>query len=316
MLLWGCKSSRSLVSYLAILDVSDSSGHLRHYQTHELGQLNHTLPAAWHWRSLLRTCEHGVGLRLGNLKCWCTSSSWDKGLITSSCPVLEECSAWIFAELTSHVDREFNMGVEESWFSLPGPSRQRSYTVKFLRLPWHLPQYLLNAVFLFWMPCHLCHINWTLSLRFVPRDSALQGIDTARATHKGTVVWASLACLVSAWVQTFYPGIMQAHLQLEKEDSPLCALRSAPVLMCTFMCCRGTALRKLGDGISWAFGDAWQEPEVNPGAKKPSDPSPSPAPSARSPTKWRCATFSVLPISSTLLRSLCSVFTSRGCILS
>lgn len=82
------------------------------------------------------------------------------------------------------------------------------------------------------------------------------------------------------------------------------------------VCCRGIVLCKLGDGISWTFADAWQEFEVNPGAKKPSDPSPSPASSAYSPPKWRHATSLVLPISSTLLCSLCWVFTSLGCILS
>lgn len=38
MLLLGCKSTRSPVSYLAILGISDSPGHLRPYQTPE----NHT----------------------------------------------------------------------------------------------------------------------------------------------------------------------------------------------------------------------------------------------------------------------------------
>jgi len=64
--------------------------------------------------------------------------------------------------------------------------------------------------------------------------------------------------LVSAWVQTFYLGSKQNHVQLEKQGSALlpdCDLCSAQGSSADvhFTCCRGIAFHRLGDGISQTF---------------------------------------------------------------
>lgn len=77
VLVLGCKSTRSPVLYLAILDTSDSPGHLRCYETPELRQMNHTrtphLPHSPLLSNTEEVCSEPVNMVYVFI--WCKSSS-------------------------------------------------------------------------------------------------------------------------------------------------------------------------------------------------------------------------------------------------